>query len=261
MTVPKKEKKKDATKQNKKKRSKPDGEKTDEATDAAPSKKFNYDTHVRFLIDGYKKNYLFYITLFFCFYIFVKNSKHGGSCVTQFGLFLRLIFSFMVVTFYGYLFHYLSHLINFKNHYKDAESIITKNTVTKYLMDFVFSMLDFHHTTHHESSVSKQPLNVAKELSMNLFTQGVGMFLFVKVVDTRIMLLWALLYATVHNINYVFTQPKSHMDHHKDCQTNYDLSVWDILLNTKYDINDVEDYNHMAFNTLVITVLIVQLGL
>ena len=71
----------------------------------------------------------------------------------------------------------------------------------------------------------------------------------------RIVIIWAFLYATVHNINFSFTKPTTHRDHHLNCHTNYGLDVYDILFGTKYDWNDLENYNHAAINMIIITAI------
>jgi sterol desaturase/sphingolipid hydroxylase (fatty acid hydroxylase superfamily) len=86
--------------------------------------------------------------------------------------------------------------------------------------------------------------------------QGLGVVLIIKLIDIRVLLLWAFMYATVHNINYVFIKPTTHKDHHVNNHTNYGLDVVDILLNTKYDYNDIEVHNHVAINLILITYVI-----
>ena len=64
-----------------------------------------------------------------------------------------------------------------------------------------------------------------------------------------------LFYATVHNINYNIVSPQTHQNHHKDKNTSYGLDIFDILFNTKYDVNEIENYNHGAINIIVLTLL------
>jgi sterol desaturase/sphingolipid hydroxylase (fatty acid hydroxylase superfamily) len=86
--------------------------------------------------------------------------------------------------------------------------------------------------------------------------QGLGVVFIIKLIDIRVLLLWAFMYATVHNINYLYVKPTTHKDHHVNHHTNYGLDFVDILLNTKYDYNDVEQHNHAAINLILITYVI-----
>ena len=76
-------------------------------------------------------------------------------------------------------------------------------------------------------------------------------------------MLWALFYATVHNINYRIIEPIEHENHHKDEKTNYGIDIVDIILNSKYNTKHksnipitIEDHNHAAINIVIITILI-----
>jgi hypothetical protein len=76
-------------------------------------------------------------------------------------------------------------------------------------------------------------------------------------------MLWALFYATVHNINYNITHPIEHKNHHIDPQTNYGIDIVDIILNTKYNTTNsskpisIEDHNHAAINIILITIYLI----
>jgi sterol desaturase/sphingolipid hydroxylase (fatty acid hydroxylase superfamily) len=129
------------------------------------------------------------------------------------------------------------------------------------ILTSVFRFMDFHSVTHHDSSINKQPVNVCYEFMNNFFTQGGWLVLFVwfcnRCIDMRVILLWALMYASAHNINYMFLKPTVHRDHHLHEDTNYGLDIADIIFDTKYDLNDIEDYNHISINLIVITAIMV----
>jgi sterol desaturase/sphingolipid hydroxylase (fatty acid hydroxylase superfamily) len=90
-------------------------------------------------------------------------------------------------------------------------------------------------------------------------TQG-GLLIFFKyffnLIDNRIILLWALFYATVHNINYNIVSPQTHRQHHVNDKTNYGIDIWDIIMGTKFDYDTIETHNHASINLLLITALI-----
>ena len=86
--------------------------------------------------------------------------------------------------------------------------------------------------------------------------QGFSIVILIKTMDIRVILLWAFMYATIHNINYLYIKPSTHQGHHLNSHTNYGIDYMDIILNTKSDFNDIETHNHAAINLLVITYII-----
>jgi len=76
-------------------------------------------------------------------------------------------------------------------------------------------------------------------------------------IDSRVVLLWALMYASAHNINYLFIKPSVHRDHHINDHTNFGLDIADIIFDTKYDLNDIESHNHIGINLLIITMIMI----
>ena len=79
-----------------------------------------------------------------------------------------------------------------------------------------------------------------------------------KLLDTTTILLWALYYATSHNINMRFTQQKTHEMHHLHKHVNLGLGAvpYDIIFNTKYDQDELENYNNHAINIVLLTLLL-----
>jgi len=73
--------------------------------------------------------------------------------------------------------------------------------------------------------------------------------------DWRMFMLWGLFYASFHIINYTFVEPTVHSDHHLNIYSNYGIDIFDILMGTKHDWSDIEDYNHYSINMVLISVL------
>ena len=73
--------------------------------------------------------------------------------------------------------------------------------------------------------------------------------------DWRMFMLWGLFYASFHIINYTFVEPTVHSDHHLNIYSNYGIDIFDILIGTKHNWSDIEDYNHYSINMVLITVL------
>lgn len=209
----------------------------------------SYDDQVNMLFRSISNNYIFFITVFFCLYKLKQNPKYNSS-------YIKLVFSFIVVSILGYFVHFISHHINFTDYHKQHNNILTMNSYTNYIIKCICKICDFHDITHHDTSINKQPQNILYELLNNIIMQGLGLVIFIKMIDIRVVILWAFMYATIHNINYLFIKPSTHSDHHINNHTNYGIDYCDILFNTKYDWDDIETHNHGAINLLVVTYII-----
>lgn len=202
-----------------------------------------------------KINKLFYFTLFICFYMLKKRDTNTAPTS-----YLGLVFSFLFILLFGHIVHRLSHNINFTNVYNKYKKGNINNYIDSILIK-VCNILDFHRVTHHDSAINKKPVNICYEFFNNFLTQGGGLVIFIWFynwcIDTRVILLWALMYASAHNINYTFLKPTVHIDHHLHEDTNYGLDIADIIFDTKHDLNDIENYNHISINLFVVTAFIV----
>jgi len=194
-------------------------------------------------------NYLFFIALFFCLYKFKQSTKYTSS-------YFILVLSFIFASFQGYFSHYVSHHMNFTNLYQKCDNILTRNKFINCCLKAGVDFLDFHDKIHHDTGINKQILNICYEFLNNVYMQGLGVVLIIKFIDIRVLLLWAFMYASVHNINYLYLKPTTHKDHHLDHHTNYGLDFVDIILNTKYDYNDIELHNHAGINLILIAYVI-----
>jgi hypothetical protein len=208
-------------------------------------------------IKSIKTNKWFYFTLFACFSMFKFQDailSNKSSSYTGFA------FSFIFILLFGHIMHRLSHNVNFTKVYNNHKKGNMNAHVDCILSNF-FAILDFHRTTHHDLSINKKPINIFYEFINNFFTQGGLLIIFIwfcnNCIDMRIILLWALMYATAHNINYAFLKPTAHRDHHLREDTNYGLDVADIIFDTKYDLNDIENHNHISINLIIIAAFIV----
>ena len=201
------------------------------------------------LCESMKKNYIFFLALLFCLYKFKQNKKYTSS-------YIQLFLSFLAIAGIGHFAHFASHHVKFTTIYKNSDNLFTQNKYLDNIITWFCSFLDFHDTTHHDTSVNKEWQNIIYEILNNLLTQGIGLVLFIKMIDIRVIILWAFMYATVHNINYLFVKPSTHSDHHLNCTTNYGIDFTDIIFNTKYNIHDVEEHNHAAINLLLVAYII-----
>jgi hypothetical protein len=210
------------------------------------------------LLKSIKLNYIFYSLLFVCLFIisYYTNSS-----------FLWCILTFIYVSFNGYFVHYLSHQINLGEIYKghgasaNIDNYISAIPGMNNIILFWCKMFDFHSETHHDTSINKKLNNRIYEFIMNFITQSGLLLLFIlftKYLNYYVCFLWGIFYATVHMINYDIIKPQSHKNHHLNVKKNYDILLWDTVMNTKYDYNDIiEDVNHCSYNIVILTILIV----
>ena len=200
------------------------------------------------LIQNLTINSLFYGVLFVCLFI-ISSFKNKNFYITT--------VSFIFITVIGYLVHVFSHIIYFKKLLNVKHNFI-QNTYFKKIYSIFIKLIEFHSIDHHTSDNNRTPINIAKEATNNLIFQGVGLYviaLIIKKMDISVFLIWAILYTTIHLINYNIVPCKEHINHHKNPNTNYGIEIYDILFNTK-NKNDisVENYNHYSINLIIITV-------
>jgi len=209
----------------------------------------NFNDYTPFL-NIIKTNFIFYIVLFICLYFISKYTNHS---------YLNTILSLFIASFLGYFIHFLSHQISFTKFYSSSNNYITNSKYLNPILLKIVHFLDFHDITHHNTNINKQTENIFYEFLNNLVTQGLFAVFFVflvKKINMWTFLLWAFLYATTHNINYYFLPPTRHINHHKNKFTNYGLMFEDLLLNTESNIFDIENYNHVSINLIILTGLI-----
>jgi hypothetical protein len=216
------------------------------------------DVQLNAIYKSIKQNFIFYIVLISCIYSFTKCEYKKSSLVLGW-------ISICFITFYGYVMHYLSHYMKtmMSDIYETYDNIFTRNKYIDWIARKVIYFTEFHDTTHHDTEVNKKFPNIALEFLNNLATQG-GVLIIVKYllsfIDNRVVLLWAFFYATVHNINYNIIKPETHREHHIDNHTNYGIDIWDIIVGSKYDWNNIETHNHTAINLIIITAIIMYLS-
>jgi len=226
--------------------------------------------------ESFTKNYIFwsvYVMSMVCLSLRYGTQSTGYKNIIG-GLLTTL--TCMVV---GWSVNMWVHVNDFQKTYEDilnSETIFSKalnslpTFVHKIISWIARHVFDFHDKTHHDSSVNEIWYNVLMEALENVLMEGgiivvlsrmfnIGLRIHeeVYVFNHSISLAWALLYTTVHLINYKLIRQNTHMDHHKDCYTNFGIDTLDIVFNTKYDINEPEVFNHGAINMFFLTALIV----
>ena len=197
-----------------------------------------------------KLNYIFYIVITICLFILYKSPRNTKSLFSIFA-------SFYAIVIWGYGIHVISHKINFHKLYDDYNVIkINKFNYFDNIIKNILIFLDFHDTTHHNSDVNKTWTNILLEAINNIFMQGLCIVItgtIYNLLDWRIFMFWAFFYASFHMINYSIIMPSVHRDHHKNKHMNTGIDVMDIIMGTKYDWNDLENYNHYSINVIILT--------
>ena len=207
------------------------------------------------LIQTIRINYIFYITTLVCLAVI---SYYSGDN------FIWSVITLIVVSFLGYITHYISHSVNVTKFYDSLnnDNYFTNNKMVHYFIKFICKCADFHDEIHHDTSINKKVHNVIFEFIFNFYTQA-GAFLlimyFVKKLNYYSVILWGLIYPTIHLINYDIIKCQVHMNHHLDKHTNYGIDIWDIMFNTKYqgDNTDIENINHYSINVVIISAILV----
>ena len=80
---------------------------------------------------------------------------------------------------------------------------------------------------------------------------------FLNLINLELFVLWGLVYATVHLINFKFIKSASHEEHHKNYIKNIqdDFLLVDTLFDSKYD-DYLENVNHYSVNIILTTCLL-----
>lgn len=217
------------------------------------------DKQVDCLKNNFKINYIYYITTIFCLYALYHYKVTNNSMIC-------IIITYILVSMIGYSIHYFTHYIQISEIYKKNKTITRSFPIVDNFIKKLFDIIDFHHIIHHNSNyennvkVNKKWKNIIIEFLQNIFFQGIIIIIiskFLNYLDRTIILLWTLLYATVHNINYNIITPLTHIEHHINYKTNYGIDIYDIIFGTKYNWDNLENYNHISINTIIITFVII----
>ena len=197
-----------------------------------------------------KMNYIFYLSILISSLIIAIIN----NCFV-----IEILFSFIVISFLGYVSHLVSHENLAEKYYKTfrKKCRIKKNSFLNKVNMGIIDILNFHNIVHHDTSINKHILNILFETLHNMCSQALGPMILIylsKCINLHVIFLWGIMYATVHNINYFLFPSKTHEKHHINERTNYGIDVYDILNETKYD-DTLENINHYAINIIIITLI------
>ena len=222
------------------------------------------------VIKSFKINKYFWTLMIIATVILSIKYGHGKNSLIKI---IAGCLSFIFASLLGYFVHYIAHKVDYTKLYNDfKENYTLHNNIPVYLDKLLYFMAyisDFHDKQHHDSDINTKWNNILIEGIENIFMEGGFLVILSRIlgfgIQTRwgsiilnypIIILWGLLYTTVHLINYKLVD-NPHKNHHKNYTTNYGIDTLDILFDTKYDDNNIEDMNHGGFNIIILLVLII----
>jgi hypothetical protein len=213
-------------------------------------------------------NARFWLTFLAAIIFCTLLQRNNGNYDTKFAM---TIISVITAAVLGWYAHLTSHSFDFTETYEyilKHSPILQTITIHIPYIDSFFrtscNSFDFHHKIHHDSTVNRQFLNLLTEFIQNVVTQGGGVAIILNNVslnihetarfNSAVMVMYGLLYATVHIINYNISPSLCHQQHHQvgyEC-SNLGIDFLDVVFDNKYDITCIEDVNHYAINVSVI---------
>lgn len=129
-----------------------------------------------------------------------------------------------------------------------------------------FPLFKYFHEIHHNPAISKKWYAIILETMVNLFGSGgtpliafnvfLKLFTGYEIFNNYVLLLTALVYTSVHMINYHVMDIPTHAHHHKDSTKNYGPDIMDMMFGTKLDKDIIENMNHVSINIIIFTALI-----
>lgn len=213
-------------------------------------------------------NYIFWIVSFICVCILSINSE--TNIFINIWLCICGFLTYCSTIFLGYFSHYVSHYNSFSTMYKTIISEGFHSDINTWYHKIFITILDytidFHDVYHHNSLINKKPFYLILEAINNVWMQGgcwiFYIYLFSLNINTRVILLWCLVYSTFHNINYnLMEEQLIHQEHHIDIYSNLGIDIVDVILDSKYDDKNIENINHYAINTVIFTAIILYYNL
>ena len=229
-----------------------------------------------------KLNYKFFTVLIILTIFFSLTEKNeigekNTIIVYIFKIFIGF-FSLVLAIITSYKVHVCSHYSIIFNFFKEMfgnKTNKTKTNKTKTLIEkiwhyFLIYLLKFHSEYHHDSDINKIWYNLIIEGIQNVLNCG-GLIIIIlfllnfkfKILNNtyllnyNVILLWALGYSTYHLINYQLKEKgHPHENHHKEPFKNFGPDFIDILYNTKYDFNNLDNINDGIYNLILISIFL-----
>ena len=179
---------------------------------------------IPYLIDSFRLNYIFWITSLLSVVVLSYFEEKSNMIHMLPSRILSGISTFVITMVCGYYSHLLCHTYDVRLLYEQSKFFIFKYCRTipwldKAIKTIIIYTVDFHDKIHHDSTINKQPINVIIEAIINIIIEGGLLLFFATYIDfsmhfnnyvfrfnRSVIILWGLLYSSVHNINYNIIQ-------------------------------------------------------
>ena len=229
-------------------------------------------------------------SLFWCTYVIsliILSIKYGTEKTVSKKIIAGFL-SAIVAIYIAWYVHYLSHTHDFRKTFNYLKIKIDHPSKYKFVnaikcaikdtIYFICDIFDFHSKIHHNPHLNKLWYTRLIEFFENFIMMSIPLaYLAHKYkiglnissntffLNKTISILWGLIYTTIHNINYAIVNPQTHEEHHiKDLNngpdeqvTNYGPDTIDIICDTKYKTNIIEDFNHGTINVIILTIILI----
>jgi len=240
------------------------------------------------VIQSIKTNSLFWCT--FVISLIILSVKYGVEKTISKKIIAGFL-SAVIAMFIAWYVHYLSHTHDFRKIFNSLKNKIDHSSKYKFVnaikyaikdtIYFICDIFDFHSKIHHNPHLNKLWYNRVVEFLENFIMMSIPFTYLVHTyniglnissntfyLNKTISILWGLIYTTIHNINYAIVNPQTHKEHHiKDLNnayndsdeqvTNYGPDTIDIMCDTKYKTNIIEDFNHGTINIIILTIILI----
>lgn len=212
------------------------------------------------LINSFVNNFLFWLTYLM---LAIYCGTHYDNSRNP--IFIKIVISFLSGFFamiFGYWIHVYSHHVDHSNFLKRVmPAYIFEQKAFKYCVYH----LDFHSKVHH-SKEGKTFKNLFIEGIQNICSQGILPIVIILSVNhlfnitipanLLMILLWGILYVSMHLINYNVFDSDTHEEHHINPKSNYGIDTFDIMFHSKSHPIDIENFNNFAINNIIIFICI-----
>jgi hypothetical protein len=125
-------------------------------------------------------------------------------------------------------------------------------------MDITNASVHLYH--HGNNDFFSHFIQILLEFSSLLAIIPISYILNINILNPWIVIFFYIFYTTVHNVNYSILHVNTiHEKHHKEFKTNLGPDICDIIFNTKYNIDEVENTDHYIVNIIVSYIIVIYL--
>lgn len=186
------------------------------------------------------------------------NYKCITCCSLSFYListhFLKGFYTYTITLGLIYLYHYFGHKTNYFTN--------TNNIYVNIIYNICYILFGKLHIYHHlPQTTFTMVMEIVCEINCCILSYCLFKltdYIFVtSLLDEWILIMSTLLYISTHSINYGYLKVNDiHYAHHKNILTNFGPDFFDILFGTHNPSTQIENWDHIIPNTIIITIII-----